>query len=130
MTGIVAMPGPSRPSAQLLDVVPGRTRIAVQSWFSACEPAWRQRIRTAALDPYRGYATALTASLPDAVRVLDAFHVVRLDQAAVDDVRRRRQQETSDGAVTATTRSTAAGGCCAAGSPPCPSGSGRGWSEL
>ncbi len=34
--------------------------------------------RTASLDPYRGYATALAASLPDAVRVLDAFHVVRL----------------------------------------------------
>ncbi len=49
---------------------------------------------TASLDPYRGYATALTASLPDAVRVLDAFHVVRLGQTAVDDVRRRRQQET------------------------------------
>ncbi len=94
VTGIVAMPGPGRACAQLLDVVPGRTRTAVQSWFLACDPAWRQRIRTASLDPYRGYATALTHSLPDAVRVLDAFHVVRLGQAAVDDVRRRRQQET------------------------------------
>ncbi len=28
------------------------------------------------------------------MRVLDAFHVVRLGQAAVHDVRRRRQQET------------------------------------
>ncbi len=28
------------------------------------------------------------------MRVLDAFHVVRLGQAAVDDVRRRRQQQT------------------------------------
>ncbi len=28
------------------------------------------------------------------MRVLDAFHVVRLGQTAVDDVRRRRQQET------------------------------------
>ncbi len=35
-------------------------------------------IRTASLDPYRGYATARTASLLDAVRVLDEFHVVRL----------------------------------------------------
>lgn len=46
------------------------------------------------LDPFRGYATALATSLPHAVRVLDAFHVVRLGSAAVDDVRRRRQQET------------------------------------
>jgi transposase len=44
--------------------------------------------------PFRGYATALTTNLPHAVRVLDAFQVVRLGSAAVDDVRRRRQQET------------------------------------
>ena len=94
VTGIVAMPGPGRPRAQLLDVVPGRTRTAVQSWFSGCDPAWRAGIRTASLDPFRGYATALTVSLPDAERVLDAFHVVRLGLTALDEVRRRRQQET------------------------------------
>jgi transposase len=48
----------------------------------------------AALDPFRGYATALSSSLPKAVRVLDAFHVTRLGFAAVDEVRRRVQQET------------------------------------
>ncbi len=68
VTGIVAMPGPGQACAQLLDVVPGRTRTAVQDWFSGCDPAWRQRIRTASLDPYRGYATALTASLLHAHR--------------------------------------------------------------
>lgn len=47
----------------------------------------------AALDPYRGYASALRTALPHAVRVLDAFHVVRLGFAAVDDVRRRIQRE-------------------------------------
>ena len=93
VTGIVALPGPGRPRAQLLDVVPGRTRSVVQQWICAQDPAWRAQVRTASLDPFRGYATALRTSLPDAVRVLDAFHVVRLGQAAVDDVRRRRQQE-------------------------------------
>ena len=57
------------------------------------DPAWRTGITTAALDPYRGYASALRTALPDAVRVLDAFHVVRLGFAAVDDVRRRIQRE-------------------------------------
>jgi transposase len=47
-----------------------------------------------ALDPFRGYATALSSALPGAVRVLDAFHVTQLGFAAVDDVRRRVQQET------------------------------------
>ena len=94
VTGIVALPGPGRPRAQLLDVVPGRSGSVVQQWISAQDPAWRARVATASLDPFRGYATALRTSLPEAVRVLDAFHVVRLGQAAVDDVRRRRQQET------------------------------------
>ncbi len=43
----------------------------------------------AALDPFRGYGSALTATLPAATRVLDCFHVTRLGFAAVDDVRRR-----------------------------------------
>ena len=62
--------------------------------FALRTRAWRAQVTTASLDPFRGYATALRTSLPQAVRVLDAFHVVRLGQAAVDDVRRRRQQET------------------------------------
>jgi transposase len=41
--------------------------------------------------PYRGYADALTTSLPNAVRVLDVFHITRLGFKAVDDVRRRGQ---------------------------------------
>ena len=48
----------------------------------------------AALDPFRGYATALRTNLPSAVRVLDAFHVVKLGFDAVDQVRRRVQQDT------------------------------------
>jgi len=94
VTGVVALPGPGRPSAQLLDVLPGRTANVLQQWITAQDPAWRAQIAVASLDPFRGYATALTASLPHAVRVLDAFHVVRLGHAAVDDVRRRVQQET------------------------------------
>src|ERR1700712_502797 len=48
----------------------------------------------AALDPFRGYATALRTHLPRAVRVLDAFHVVKLGFDAVDQVRRRVQRDT------------------------------------
>jgi transposase len=47
-----------------------------------------------AVDPFRGYASALRAQLPHAVRVQDAFHVVRLGFDAVDQVQRRVQQET------------------------------------
>jgi transposase len=91
-TGIVDLT-PGRPP-RLLDVVPGRTGKAYADWIAAREPAWRDRIAVAALDPFRGYATALRTELPDAVRVLDAFHVVRLGNQALDEVRRRVQQQT------------------------------------
>jgi transposase len=59
------------------------------AWLAEQNPAWRSGITTASLDPFRGYATALSTQLPDAVRVLDPFHVVRLALAALDNVRRR-----------------------------------------
>src|SRR6478736_2456546 len=40
------------------------------------------------------YATGLAAQLPKAVRVLDAFHVVKLALTCIDEVRRRTQQDT------------------------------------
>lgn len=89
-TGIADLT-PGRP-ARLLDVVAGRSGTVLQTWLGERDQAWRAGITTASLDPFRGYATALTAQLPAAVRVLDPFHVVRLALAALDDVRRRVQQ--------------------------------------
>jgi len=95
-TGIADL-SPGR-QARLLDVIEGRSGLVLAEWLGAQDPAWRAGITTASLDPFRGYATALTAQLPDAARVLDPFHphlirVVRLGLACVDDVRRRVQQE-------------------------------------
>lgn len=95
-TGVVDLTGPV---ARLLDVVLGRSEKALCEWVSARDAVWRERVEVAALDPFRGYATALSTALftalPDAVRVLDAFHVTRLGFAAVDDVRRRVQQDST-----------------------------------
>jgi len=89
-TGMVDVRG-----RRLLDVVPGRSGEVLSQWISAQDLVWRDRVEVAALDPFRGYASALRTSLPDAIRVLDAFHVIRLGFAAVDDVRRRIQQEST-----------------------------------
>jgi transposase len=51
-------------------------------------------VEHAALDPFRGYANAIRDELPDAVAVLDAFHVVKVGSTALDEVRRRVQQQT------------------------------------
>ena len=82
-----------RGPARLLDVVAGRSASALVGWVTNRHPAWRSNIRIAALDPYRGYASALRSVLGSAVRVLDAFHVVRLGFATVDAVRCRIQRE-------------------------------------
>ncbi len=92
VSGIVDLSRGSAP-ARLLDVIDERSASALVSWVNQREAGWRAGIRTAALDPYRGYASALRTALPHAVQVLDAFHVVRLAFAAVDDVRRRIQHE-------------------------------------
>jgi transposase len=79
--------------ARLLDVVDGRSGPVLADWLAERDPAWRARVATASLDPFRGYASALSAQLPGAVRVLDPFHVVKLSLTCVDQIRRRVQQE-------------------------------------
>ena len=46
------------------------------------------------IDPYQPYATAVAAQLPDARLVVDHFHVIRLANTALDEVRRRVQHTT------------------------------------
>jgi transposase len=92
-TGITDLT-PGRP-ARLLDIAEGRSGTVLAGWLAAQQPDWRTRIVTASLDPFRGYATALATQLPDATRVLDPFHVVKLGLSCLDDVRRRVQQDTT-----------------------------------
>lgn len=92
-TGLVDLTRTAGP-ARLLDVVPGRSGAVLSAWLRERDAGWRSRVAVAALDPFRGYASALRAQLPGAVRVLDAFHVIKLGFDAVDQVRRRVQQET------------------------------------
>jgi transposase len=91
-TGVVGF-RPGAP-ARLLEVVQGRSGKVYGDWLAARPSAWRQQIRIAALDPFRGYLNALRAHLPAATHVLDAFHVTALGMKAVDEVRRRVQQTT------------------------------------
>ncbi len=81
--------------ARLLDdVVVGRSGTAYAGWLDQQSKAFTAGVEHAALDPFRGYANALRDELPDAVAVLDAFHVLKLGTQVVDEVRRRVQQDT------------------------------------
>jgi transposase len=79
---------------RLLDVVADRTRAAVGRWLGARPRGWLAQVGTVALDPWRGYASALVVPLGHATVVVDHFHVIRLANAVVDQVRRRTQQAT------------------------------------
>src|SRR5215213_3812387 len=80
--------------AQLLDAVVGRSGTAYRTWLKAQPQGFTRQVEQAALDPFRGYANAIRDELPEAVAVLDAFHVVRLGTQVVDEIRRRVQQDT------------------------------------
>lgn len=82
-----------RTRARLLDLVPGRSGAAYAQWLKARDQTFRDGIAVATLDPFHGYKNAIDDQLEDAVAVLDAFHIVKLGTAAVDEVRRRVQQQ-------------------------------------
>ena len=89
VTGLVDLEG-----GRLLDVVADRTRAAVDGWLAARSPDWLARIATVALDPWRGYASALVVPLGHARVVVDHFHAIRLANTVIDQTRRRTQQAT------------------------------------
>jgi len=95
LTGLVDLSRDSkgRTRARLLDLVPGRSGAAYADWLKSRNEAFRAGITVATLDPFHGYKNALDDELEDAIAVLDAFHVVKLGTAAVDEVRRRLQQD-------------------------------------
>jgi transposase len=79
--------------ARLLDMVEGRSKQAFKTWLAARPEAWRAGLEVVAMDGFTGFKTATTEELPDAVAVMDPFHVVRLAGDALDRCRRRVQQD-------------------------------------
>ena len=90
LTGIRDGTGPAR----LLDMVEGRSKQAFKQWLSERPKPWRDGVEVVAMDGFTGFKTATTEELPDAVAVMDPFHVVRLAGEALDQCRRRVQHTT------------------------------------
>jgi len=88
LTGIRDGTGPAR----LLDMLEGRSKQAFKQWLSQRSQAWRDDVEVVAMDGFTGFKTAAAEELPDAVAVMDPFHVVRLAGDALDQCRRRVQQ--------------------------------------
>jgi len=87
LTGIRDGTGPAR----LLDMIEGRSKQAFKQWLADRPKPWRDGVEVVAMDGFTGFKTAATEELPDAVTVMDPFHVVRLAGEALDRCRRRIQ---------------------------------------
>jgi transposase len=80
--------------ATLLDVVSGRSKAVFTTWLHSQTDEFRAGIETVAMDGFTGYKSATTEALPQAVTVMDPFHVVALAGDALDRTRQRLQQQT------------------------------------
>ena len=81
-------------TAQLLDVVEGRTAAAPTAWTRSRRLLWRERIAWGCLDLSGPYRKAYDDALGDTAQVADPFHVVKVANGKLDECRRRTQNDT------------------------------------
>ncbi len=94
MTSIVDL-DPTHPRG-ILGLTPGRSGACVQAWLALQTQAFRAGITTVAIDPSAPYASGIRRSLPGVRIVVDHWHLVRLANQMVTDVRQRVQREQHD----------------------------------
>lgn len=76
-------------TGQVVGVADGRDSAAVKSWLRAQPRWWRHRVRVVAIDPSAAFRSAVRNWLPKARVSVDHFHVVKLGNDVVTQVRRR-----------------------------------------
>lgn len=77
----------------LLGQVEGRAAADVLAWLSTTPLEWRKNIRYVAIDMSATYRAAIRTGLPDAIVVVDHFHIVQLANKMLSAVRRRTTAE-------------------------------------
>lgn len=80
-------------AARLLEMIPGRSKAMFKKWLNQQPLALRHGVEVIAMDGFMGFKTAAAETIPDAIAVMDPFHVVQLAGQALDECRRRIQQE-------------------------------------
>ena len=63
-------------------------------WLAAQPADFAAGVQVMAMDGFAGYKTAAASVVPDAITVMDPFHVVALTGAKLDLIRQRIQQQT------------------------------------
>lgn len=73
----------------LLGQVEGRTTAVVVDWLDQRTQAWRDQVRYVAIDMCTIFKAAVRQAFPQAVLVVDHFHIVQLANQALTEIRRR-----------------------------------------
>lgn len=76
---------------RVIDLVQGNAAGDLRRWCAGAAPGWLARITVAATDLTDSYRAGLSPHLDHVTRVADPFHVVRLANRCIDQVRRRVQ---------------------------------------
>jgi transposase len=79
---------------QLLDIIEGRSAAGACAWFAQRPAGWCDAIDWAVLDLSGPWRLTFDTMLPHAGQVADPFHVVKLANQRLDEVRRRVQNDT------------------------------------
>lgn len=78
----------------VIDLFEGKSAAKLRRWCETRSGRWLRGVKVVALDLTDTYRAGLTPHLAHATRVADPFHVVRVANRMLDQVRRRVQQET------------------------------------
>lgn len=79
---------------KVIDLFEGKSAQKLRNWTAKRSKRWLSDVRVVALDLTDTYRSGLFPHLSHARRVADPFHVVRVGNRMVDQVRRRVQNET------------------------------------
>jgi transposase len=78
---------------RVIAVEKGRDSAALKRFFSRFGKERLAQVREAVIDMHEPYQQAITEAMPQATIVYDRFHLVKLLNRAIDDLRRRIQRE-------------------------------------
>jgi transposase len=78
---------------RLVDVIEGRTKDDVMSYFSALSEDFKFAIKAVAMDMSRSYCNSVRESLPNAKPVIDRFHISQLLHKLIDEARKHIQNK-------------------------------------
>jgi transposase len=79
---------------RVIDLFEGKSAMKLRRWTAGRTARWRRGVAVVALDLTDTYRSGLSPHLAHAKRVADPFHVTRVANRMLDQVRRRVQNET------------------------------------